>query len=1236
MICIAKSNSSLIATIAYNEKYKSAQFYVNKLVGDSIADYLIQMTDLQECYKGHGKQLTIHAILSPCIEDGQKLSDIQWKEIADKYLQKMNLEEHQTIGYIHTDKGHKHLHLVINKVNETDFKLYNDSFIGKKSQKVADAIAQEMHLVRARVIQQNNIEERFRNNDIEELGFSIQGIEALGSKQQFRLVLEGVIYKNTFENIDDYFNALEKAGLTVHRYINKTTGKLRGYGVEKNHTKMDASAVGREFTLKSLNIAFGVTDLLTENGTEKIPTRFEIIKQFKIDLESILHTTFTDSSAYFETLRQNGFNISIHLNDNGILKDYSIEKDAVKVWALDLDKKYSLQELDIPFISEELNPAASGNEKIESSEDQPKDVMPVIIYDELKKDIKTVLEVAVSFDYKNANEYFKALEASGLFVKEHYNKQTNELRGYSISMDRITYLPANEIAVKFTLKNLNIECHLYENSELEKKFTINSLNSPLGAEDLQNEIPKEQTTQKLEVIQQFKVELDLILQTRYMDSSVYFETLKQNGFKISIQLNDNGNIKDYSFEKSGVKVWSLDLNEKYSLQELDIPFVTKELIQESSGKEKIEYSELQPEVVMPGITYDEFKKDIKTILDVAVSFDYKNADEYFKVLEASGLFVKEHYNKQTNELRGYSISKDGKTFISANEISAKYTLKKLDILCGHEDKNSESEGILSHEKKADVMEEVKISVKDLIEIKSIGIIEYLKSNAYIELPTSDKIGNNHFKLLPQNLKEKEICVDKSANVFFKDLMDAEGNIVQLVQQIKECDAMTAIKELQQFGLTIKELSLTMIQLEEKTNHVEKLTKLFDPKKIRILENYALSMGIARNSLQNDKIELVQKGKNYFIGIRNDSGGYTVQNILTKRNIGLLDITTIINEKGKPVVLLESMFDYLKLNDEIKQNVNFIVLNSFSNLEKAINKIKELNLPNVFLMLKSDEVRNAVVNKIKDALPDGFVKALETSVQINNLFNLKENINIAISENMEVQESTNSNSQTNVRNAEIKGQSLSIEKNDYYNTIHDKMHGASVFLNFLNKSTKKKPSLSDTIRALNLRGIGIRPIYKTQTYEGKKQLENVLFFAIPDNPINPPLNFSQTKDYFTPERLKELFNNLSPDEEALLSKDPLVTGVYYSYEPEISELFNIAEFNPKILDGREDQIIKQYPELSNELEYYETLSGNSGSEMYPEHSSHYFKDLFSDHGAGPMNKEKDDELFKKPRARRPKR
>ena len=70
MIGKARSNRSLMATIEYNLKEKATLFFTNELTGLTMDEHRVQMCDLHKCYRGTGRQLTIHAILSPHISEG--------------------------------------------------------------------------------------------------------------------------------------------------------------------------------------------------------------------------------------------------------------------------------------------------------------------------------------------------------------------------------------------------------------------------------------------------------------------------------------------------------------------------------------------------------------------------------------------------------------------------------------------------------------------------------------------------------------------------------------------------------------------------------------------------------------------------------------------------------------------------------------------------------------------------------------------------------------------------------------------------------------------------------------------------------------------------------------------------------------------------------------------------------------------------------------------------------------
>lgn len=260
MIGKAKSNISLAKTIDYQLKQASELFYTNNLAGENIDDYRMQMEDLEKCYTGYGKQLLIHTILSPSIEDGQKLDKGTWTRMADMYLEELRLKEnHQAMGFIHRDKEHYHCHIVVSKINMDNYKLFKDSFIGKRTQHIADKIAKEFGLVRAMDIKRENLKKSLAKKETlpSELQLTslIDEETPKGIRQKFKQQFKQ-INERKFQNTEAYFQALQDKGFKVIRHFDDSHN-IRGYSVEKDGTMLNATTIGKEFSLRKLGLMNG-------------------------------------------------------------------------------------------------------------------------------------------------------------------------------------------------------------------------------------------------------------------------------------------------------------------------------------------------------------------------------------------------------------------------------------------------------------------------------------------------------------------------------------------------------------------------------------------------------------------------------------------------------------------------------------------------------------------------------------------------------------------------------------------------------------------------------------------------------------------------------------------------------------------------------------------------------------------------------------------------------------------
>jgi len=72
-----------------------------------------------------------HVSLS--LAPGEKLSDEQWREVTQRYLEGMGFTNNQHVSCRHTDTGHEHIHIIINRIS-VDGKLVSDSHDYKRQE----------------------------------------------------------------------------------------------------------------------------------------------------------------------------------------------------------------------------------------------------------------------------------------------------------------------------------------------------------------------------------------------------------------------------------------------------------------------------------------------------------------------------------------------------------------------------------------------------------------------------------------------------------------------------------------------------------------------------------------------------------------------------------------------------------------------------------------------------------------------------------------------------------------------------------------------------------------------------------------------------------------------------------------------------------------------------------------------------------------------------------------------
>ena len=175
------------------------------------------------------KKNTLSFVLSPTIEDGRELKARELKEITERFVKEMRLEERQAIAFVHRNKSHLHIHLYVNRIN-FEGKAYKDNFIGKRSQLAAENVARQLGMTTVREVQQQKLEK-------------VRDIRA-----EIRQIHEKVMTEMRPKDFDQYLKYMKQGDVEVLPSINKQN-QLQGFRFEYNGESLKGSHVHRSLSM---------------------------------------------------------------------------------------------------------------------------------------------------------------------------------------------------------------------------------------------------------------------------------------------------------------------------------------------------------------------------------------------------------------------------------------------------------------------------------------------------------------------------------------------------------------------------------------------------------------------------------------------------------------------------------------------------------------------------------------------------------------------------------------------------------------------------------------------------------------------------------------------------------------------------------------------------------------------------------------------------------------------------
>lgn len=229
MIGKGKSISHTRASIGYgwNQEKDAEIVHTQHLAGETPKDITDEFKIIQE-QNTRCKNNTLSFVLSPTIEDGKNLSQKELKELTQKFIEQMNLKNNQAIAFVHRNKQHTHIHLYVNRIG-FDGKAYNDSFIGKRSQLVAQEVAKEMGLTTVKEVQQERL------NHLKRI------------RSEIKRIHDKVMLEKKPKDFDQYIKYMKQNEIKVIPYINKSN-RLQGFRFEYKGHNLKGSEVHRSMS----------------------------------------------------------------------------------------------------------------------------------------------------------------------------------------------------------------------------------------------------------------------------------------------------------------------------------------------------------------------------------------------------------------------------------------------------------------------------------------------------------------------------------------------------------------------------------------------------------------------------------------------------------------------------------------------------------------------------------------------------------------------------------------------------------------------------------------------------------------------------------------------------------------------------------------------------------------------------------------------------------------------------
>ena len=289
-----------------------------------------------------------------------------------------------------------------------------------------------------------------------------------------------------------------------------------------------------------------------------------------------------------------------------------------------------------------------------------------------------------------------------------------------------------------------------------------------------------------------------------------------------------------------------------------------------------------------------------------------------------------------------------------------------------------------------------MKAEDLSRIKRYPIVEYLERKGIKPVRRTPA-----YALYRSPFREDthpSFKVDTEKNLWIDYAEGRGGSIIDLCMRLEGCTLSEAIRLLgrnapdytacnsQKADRAMKRSSIPMASASGVRRLIE-ISDTLPPHLLKYLEeDRCINLEKAMLFLRCISYEV--RGMHYqAIGFANQSGGYELRdNGIFKGTIAPKDITPIFADRAEPVCIFEGFMDFLSFFSMKEEVIHHcLVMNSVSNVAKAIRYLNDRHLTHIRAFLDNDDAGKRATN---DFIRAGF-KVEDMSVHYRNFKDLNE-------------------------------------------------------------------------------------------------------------------------------------------------------------------------------------------------------------------------------------------------------